>query len=128
MDGLPDNAVRRAVSAAGLMASPVDGEALGATRALCRLLERHGLDPATVIGAGLLQTPASAPARRVTGPVPVRPLRPHQLAARQCLAFGEMLTDWEREFCASVADLRSLSTKQQAQLNVIAVRAERGRR
>lgn len=43
----------RANKAAALLASDRDGEALAAARALCRLLDKHGLSAADVVSLGL---------------------------------------------------------------------------
>ena len=125
---LADRDVRRVVAAAALMTSDKDGEVVAAARATNRLLAPHSLGLADVVAAGLdavstrgaMRSPAS-------GMQPVTPLRPHQLQARMCLAYPELLTDWEREFAASVADQRTLSDKQRDRLNAIAVKVERGR-
>jgi hypothetical protein len=121
---LQESRRRRIVATAALLSSAQDGERLAAVRGLDRLLAPHGVGIADVVEAGL--RPVAVPRSRP--PAAVVPLRPHQLMARQCLAYPEMLTEWEAGFVASVADLRSLSDKQLSRLRAIAVKAERGRR
>ncbi len=119
--------MRRIRSTAALLTSGNDGEALGATRALCRLLDQHGLDPAGVVAAGLVGR--SAPKRVITQqPEPVSILRPHQLNARTCLAYPELLDDWEHSFLGNVAEAGSISDRQQSRLNTIASKIERNRK
>lgn len=118
MMALPSNEQRRAVATAGLLASDKDGEALAATRALCRLLDKHGLSPAVVVAAGL----AVAPSRE---PEPALLSTSHQRLARMALSFTQLLTDWEVEFLQSITRLRTISPKQWDRLNAIKDKLDR---
>lgn len=120
--------IRRIRSTAALLTSDNDGEALSAARALCRLLNQHGLDPAGVVGAGLVGRFATNCPDAPKGPAPVSILRPHQIGARMCLAYPELLTDWERGFLRNVAEAGSISDRQRSRLNTIASKIERTRK
>lgn len=52
----------------------------------------------------------------------------HQVTVRAALSFPELLTPGERWFLEAVAKLSRLSGPQQARLNEIASKVERGRR
>jgi hypothetical protein len=56
------------------------------------------------------------------------PLWPHQREAITASGFPHLLTPGELWFLDCVRRLRSLSERQQARLNEIAVKVERGRR
>jgi len=120
----------RAVASAALLSSDKDGEALNATRALARLLGKNGLDTAKVIEAGLRVGAGGLmdKPRQKTAPEPMSPLRPHHLSARMTLAYGDNLTNWERNFLSDICELSRLSPKQQERLNLIAAKVERDRR
>ncbi|MBA3525899.1 MAG: hypothetical protein H0T82_03125 [Sphingomonas sp.] len=120
--------MHRIRSTAALLTSDNDGEALGAARALCRLLNQHGLDPAGVVGAGLVGRSISSCRDIRNGPAPVSILRPHQLDVRMCLAYPHLLDEWERSFLGNVVAARSISEKQRSRLQVIVAKVERGRR
>lgn len=129
MNALPPNDLRRAVSTAKLLTSDVDGEALGATRALCRLLGKHGLEPAAVLNEGLLRSTAKSEAGFASGsPAAMRPCdvtRSHQRTALMARGFKDLLTDWELGFLDSVVYLRTLSPKQQDRFNAICAKIDR---
>jgi len=128
MTALAPSDLRRLRSAAALLSSDRDGEALGAVRAVGRLLARHGLDVADVVAAGVVrrvEPPAPAPPRGV----PARASAPsHRLAARMCLAYPELIDAWERDFLDNIAVANRISDKQKARLQSIAAKVERGRR
>lgn len=71
----------------------------------------------------------SALRRAVAANAAACPIFGHQITAIQAIAYGgSLLTEGERWFCDSVRRLRKLSERQQARLNEIAVKVERGRR
>ncbi len=110
---------------AALLASPQDGEVLGAARALCRLFGKQGLEPADVVGAGLVKSLSTSTSAQ---PAPVSILRQHQVGARQCLAYPNLLSDRELEFLGNIAAARAISDKQFRWLQTIAAKVERARR
>lgn len=118
---------RRVVASAALLRSDQDGEALAAVRAVCRQLDRYGLDPAAVLAAGL-GGPPKLPPRRSEPPKPAEVLLPHQRTAMMAAAFPELLTEWEQEFVNSIAGRRSITGRQRDTLNAIASKVERGRK
>lgn len=130
MTNLAQKDLHRIRSTAALLASDKDGEALGAARALCRLLDKRGLDPADVVAAGL-----SLSTTTLVGPEPVAPsspwdmrsdpLRPWRNKARTIAAHREKLTERELEFVSNMAARRDPPTpKQQEWLNCLADRFE----
>ncbi len=115
-------------STAALLASDKDGEALGAARALCRLLGKHGLEPADVVGAGLsLSTTTRVRPEPVApwSPWDMRsdPLRPWRNKARTIAAHRETLSARELEFALNMVARREQPTpKQQEWLDCLADR------
>lgn len=123
MSAVTASARRRMIATAGLLTSDKDGEALNAARALVRLLDQHGMDPAAVIGAGLAQpVAASMPPRSAACN-----FGRHQFQARLCAGFPQYLTSWESNFLASIARQRTITAKQRDRLNEIIAKIERER-
>jgi len=109
------------------MTSESDGEALSATRGLCRLLKRDGLDPAAVVAAGLLRNaaPLSAPAAH---PRPFSFNVEGEWKRRARMARGcPHLNEWELGFLRDVTEHRTLTQRQKDTLKAILAKAERGR-
>ncbi len=124
---------RRAALSAGLLASNHDGEVVAAARALCGLLRKGNLDPATVVSAGL--TAVISPA------VPVVPrasaagawsdisswrggsLRPLGQRARMA-RYSPHINDWERQFLNDMMDLRRFTERQETTLKAILRKSE----
>lgn len=102
---IPDADVRRIVACAALLRSPQDGEALGAARALERLLRPHAVHVDALVAAALARPVGADDAR----PAPRRRL--HQSAALWCLE-APYWNAREREFLASISTLDRLSIKQ----------------
>lgn len=63
-------------------------------------------------------------ASRASGPT----LRPHQQTALTARGYAKLLTHGELWFLDTAANLSALSDRQQARLNTIASKIERGRR
>lgn len=119
---LPDDA-RRAALSAGLLASDRDGEVVAAARALCGLLAKGGLDPRSVVAAGL--APVHHGPRLGVGPgAPARPWRERARMAR----YSPHINDWERAFLDNLICWKSLSARQEATLQAILVKSEGGAR
>src|SRR5690606_38152799 len=91
-----------------ILGSPVDGEALGAARAIGRTLEASGAtrhDLSAAVRRGIEQQD-NEPARVW------RPCATWQQAAVQCLRWPEALTEWEQNFIRDVSGRMQLSPKQ----------------
>jgi hypothetical protein len=122
---LADKDVHRVVSAAGLLASDKDGEALAAGRALCRLLAPHKISPADVFRAALSPKPEQYRRRDDRGgPHSGALRRQHVQLARMCLLTPQHLTDWERNFLSDIMVCAKLSPKQSARLQQIVRKVE----
>ncbi|MCU0983598.1 MAG: hypothetical protein MUC89_01480 [Acetobacteraceae bacterium] len=112
----------RLAKIAGRLGSDHEGERAAAGLMATRLLRAHNL---TWSDALLAAQPAPPP----PPPPPPKPARRWNDAAHgaalaaQCLAWPEVLTEWERGFCRSVAARRSLTARQQAVLARIARKA-----
>ena len=120
---------RRVLASAGLLQSDKAGEVAGAAHAIGRILQKGNLDLPGVIRRGLIE-PAAAPAG--FGAIASRPQHydtpaRHQVSVRMCQAIGELLTEWEQEFLASIAGQRRLSEKQRDRLKAIEAKIERRR-
>ena len=102
---IPAADARRIVACAALLRSPQDGEALGAARALERLLSPHGLN-ADVLVAAALRGPGEADK---PGPGQHRPR--HQAAAKWCIE-KPCWNERERDFLVSIVRVDRLSVKQ----------------
>jgi hypothetical protein len=114
---------RRLIAAAALMTSDKDGEVLAAVRATCRLLAPHNIEPADVFGVALEPQAARPTQAPRSSPFAGMPWRQRARWAGIC----PTLTDWERDFVASVVEQRTLSRKQQDRLDAIIAKAERSR-
>ena len=123
---LTDKDSRRVIAAAALMTSDKDGEVLAAARATCRILALHKISPADVFRAALEP--------RIAPPTPTprsKPAYTSEMPWRQRARWAGLcpaLTDWERNFIASVIELRTMSYKQENRLKAIIAKAERSRR
>lgn len=114
---------RRAIAAAALLSSDRDGEVIAAARGLNRLLRGEGLDPASVIAAGLAAA-NTRPAPTSPPPFAAEPLWKRRARMAQACPY---LTDWESNFLTGVVGQRGLSEKQEERLRAILAKAE-GRR
>ena len=114
---LAPNDIRRAASSAALLTSDRDGEVVAAARALCNLLAKGGLDPRSVVAAGL--------SRQVDPNPPAAPFyrTPWQQRAR-IARLSPHLNDWERGFLADIIANRSLSQRQESKLKAILAKSE----
>ncbi len=99
----------------GLFGSEFDGESANAARMADDLIRGFGLTWKDVIWPG--HTEAGTPGQAWHEP------RDYQDAARMCLRFAEVLSEWERGFCRSILGYRRLSEKQQRVLNRLVDRA-----
>ncbi len=133
MTNLAQKDLHRIRSTAALLASDKDGEALGAARALCRLLGKHGLEPADVVGAGLslsTTTPVRPEPVAPWSPWDMRsdPLRPWRNKARELVQHSHALNERELAFVNDMAVRRDAPTARQRDwLDNLAVRAATGR-
>lgn len=112
---LPQNVADRLVKLAGMLGSAFDGERANAAAAATRLLEQHGLTWREVL---------APPAPRPRGPIPTG----WRAVAADCLLVPELLSEWERGFLRSLQGYSRLTEKQQAVLERIAQRVQRGPR
>lgn len=116
---IPAADTRRIVACAALLRSPQDGEALGAARALERLLLPHGLHVDALVAAAL---------HRPNGADNVRQCqhRPqHQAAALWCLE-AHYWSEREGDFLLSITRLHRISPKQTEWLERLSERRGRG--
>lgn len=113
---------RRAASCAGLLASSNDGEVVAAARALCGLLKKGDLDPATVVQAGLVAV-SSAMIAVPPGRYSCSAGQPRSARARMARC-SPNLNEWERGFLEDVGDRRDLTERQANTLNRILAKAE----
>ena len=118
------NDQRRAALSAGLLASNHNGEVIAAARALCGLLKKGDLDPATVVSAGLMavSSPPVAPTANRYSCHAIRPMSERARMAR----YSPSLNDWERGFLDDIIGRRNLSERQESTLRSILAKAERG--
>ena len=96
---------RRIVACAALLRSPQDGEALGAARAVERLLSPHGIHIDALVAAAL-----RAPGGVGEGQ-PRQHKPPHQATAWWCLE-AQYWSEREAGFLFSIARLPRISPKQ----------------
>lgn len=129
MTAIPFADFRRVVASAALMSSPLDGECLGATRAVCRLLAKHSLEPCGVISRGLSPEPVGplktvAPSDERSPAMPrrwaVMPMLPWEVTVKDLLSSPGLLTPWERGFLCDVAKRLDPSRLQLATIDRIA--------
>lgn len=116
--GLLPNDARRAALSASLLASSLDGEVVAAARALCGLLAKGGLDPRTVVTAGLTSDAISG---RATPPVTTS--GSWKQRARMA-RLSPYLNDWERDFLSDILGHGSLSQRQESCLKAILRKSE----
>lgn len=118
---LAPNDVRRAAHSAALLASDLDGEVIAAARAFVGILAKGGLDPRSVVAAGLAHGVGPKPA---AGPMATQVYRgPWQQRARMA-RLSPHLNDWERGFLADILAHGSLSQRQESCLKAILVKSE----
>lgn len=116
---IPAADTRRIVACAALLRSPQDGEALGAARALERLLLPHGLHVDALVAAAL-QRPDAARHDRQHQHQPQ-----HHATALWCLE-AHYWSARECDFLASVTRLHRISPKQAEWLERLSERRGRG--
>ena len=107
---------RRAALSAGLLASDHDGEVVAAARALCGLLKKSDLDPATVVAAGL--SAVAAPPMPMPPRCPSGYPRPLSELVRMA-RYSPHINDYERRFLNDIMDRRNLSVRQESLLKAI---------
>lgn len=108
---------RRAASCAALLGSDHDGEVLNAARAFCGILQAGGLDPRTVVTAGLTR-----PAGRETAMAPTYH-RQWQQRARMA-RLSPHLNEWEQGFLSDILAHGSLTQRQEGCLKAILRKSE----
>src|SRR3954462_2039623 len=103
----------------GMLGSDHDGEIAAAGRRAHAMVKGAGLTWNQVLA------PANSPPESPYRP-PRRWRRPASAsdAAALCLQWGEVLTDWETDFCRSLVGRYRLSPKQSEVLNRIAAKCE----
>ena len=118
---LAPNDVRRAAHSAALLASDLDGEVIAAARAFVGILAKGGLDPRSVVAAGLAH---GVGPKLAAGPMTSQVYRgPWQQRARMA-RLSPHLNDWERSFLADILAHDSLSQRQERCLKAILVKSE----
>jgi hypothetical protein len=92
----------------GMLGSDFDGEIAAAGRRANAMIRSAGLtwDQVIAPAAPRPEPPPHPPRRRWR-----RPVTPSDTAAL-CLMWGEVLTDWETDFCRSLVGRRRVSPKQ----------------
>lgn len=120
MMALLPNDERRAALSAGLLTSNHDGEVVAAARALCMLLKKRNLDPASVVSAGLaaIVSPAAPECSR-------RGVSLSLWERARAALQSHSLNDWERNFVSDICSRRKLSPRQEETLRSIVAKAER---
>ena len=102
---IPAADARRIVACAALLRSPQDGEALGAARAVERLLSPHGIHIEALVAAAL-KAPGGASEGQSR-----QHKSPHQATAWWCLE-AQYWSEREADFLLSVTRLPLISPKQ----------------
>ena len=100
----------------GLLGSPHQGERDAAALAADRLVRGRGLDWADVLGG------AEASRQRDTSPPSYGPVPDHLGNLATCGQRLDLLTTWEREFIAGLAQRRTVSHRQREILADLAAR------
>ena len=118
---LAPNDVRRAALSAGLLTSDRDGEVVAAARALVGLLAKGGLDPRSVVAAGLTH---QVPSSFAVGPAPAPPYRGAWQTRARMARLSPHLNDWERGFLGDILAQGSLSHRQESKLRAILNKSE----
>ena len=90
----------------GMLGSDYDGERAVAGRMASDLLRQHKLIWADVLGPGI-EVQVGPRVRVWHEP------RGHREAAAECMAWREILTDWERDFLRSISSRWYLSSRQE---------------
>ena len=100
-----------------LFDSDNDGEALNALRRARSIATDKGARLADVL---TISAPCHDP-----GPIPVSPMRSHQMDAANCLSWPESLTGWEQVFCREMRMARTASPRQREILASIVAKVRR---
>lgn len=124
---------RRVILSAGLLKSDHAGEVVNAARAIDNILQKGNLDLVGVLRRGLAPPSPELPAgdkfrghsRSKVEPVDLRTR--HQTIARMCLAYSELLDEWERGFLNNLAAAPRITDKQRSRLQAIEAKIERSR-
>ena len=121
---LPPADARRAAHSAALLASDREGEVIAAARAFVGILAKGGLDPRSVVAAGLARVvgPKLA-ADPVTTPVYRGPWQQRARMAR----LSPHLNNWELGFLGDILAHGSLTLRQESCLKAILVKSEGSR-
>ena len=122
MSALSPSDARRAALSAGLLSSNHDGEVIVAARALCGLLRKIGLDPASVVSAGLSTIGRSAPQLPQPRESAVSQSSWQQRVRTAC--FSPRLNDWERRFLTDILAQSDLSQRQERKMKLILRKSE----
>ena len=117
---LPNDAHRAALSA-GLLTSDRDGEVVAAARALVGLLAKGGLDPRSVVAAGLARL---VPSSLAAGPAPAPAYEGGWQTRARMARLSPHLNDWEHGFLRDILAQGSLSPRQQRKLKAILAKSE----
>lgn len=118
---LAPNDVRRAALSAGLLTSDRDGEVVAAARALVGLLAKGGLDPGSIVAAGLA---AEVSSNLSNGPMAAPVYHGAWQHRARMARLSPYLNDWERGFLADILKHGSLSARQQDKLKAILAKSE----
>jgi hypothetical protein len=102
--GLPAPIAGRFVKICGLLSSSHDGERAAAAAKATDMLRQHGLSWEDVL------RPCPAPQPRQQQ----QQAGDHRARARHALLRAHLLSPWEREFCASIAERWAPLTERQA--------------
>jgi hypothetical protein len=118
---LPADALERLIRLAGMMGSNQLGERAAAAAKATELLQAHKLTWRELL-EGLRPAPALEPPERDWRADPWRSV------VRRCLDHPELLSEWERRFCESIAWRAKLSWKQRSRLAKVADKIWEGTR
>ena len=118
---LPPADARRAAHSAALLASNHEGEVIAAARAFVGILAKGGLDPRSVVAAGLAH---GVGPKLAADPVATPVYRgPWQQRARMA-RLSPHLNNWEMGFLGDILARGSLSQRQETCLKAILVKSE----
>lgn len=121
MSALPPGDRRRLAASLALLASPIDGEVVAAARAVKRVLDKHGLDMASLTMPLVSFEPLAAD--EGVGPVRDRRAqeRDHQRLAHVLLRTGRAWSTWERGFLESMSRQVMASAGQRDKLEELRI-------
>ena len=118
---LPPADARRAAHSAALLASDREGEVIAAARAFVGILAKGGLDPRSVVAAGLAH---SVSPKLAANPMATPVYRgPWQQRARMA-RLSPHLNNWELGFLGDILAHGSLTQRQETCLKAILVKSE----